>query len=253
MASEIQIILSDDVFRRARVIFADSVRAQGLPADVAFSAGSARADVMGESNVFVIGYVDARPAAVPDRVQRGNAGLPRLLSRAQGAPKLADFFADEITDVRNELDTWRIRRNEFMNQEKFFGAEETSRFLLNKIGTLEQRLTQLTGDVSSQELRVANLEGLSQKSGSDLEKELAFSMSQHVLQSGIVQNIKFELQKLNMRREELAQMYTEKHPELIAVEAQIADLHEDLKQQVDNAYRVEKVSLSEMKAREQAI
>jgi hypothetical protein len=72
-------------------------------------------------------------------------------------------------------------------------------------------------------------------------------MSQHVLQSGIVQNIKFELQKLNMRREELAQMYTEKHPELIAVEAQIADLHEDLKQQVDNAYRVEKVSLSEMK------
>ena len=83
-------------------------------------------------------------------MQRGNAGLPRLLSRAQGAPKLADFFADEITDVRNELDTWRIKRNEFMNQEKFFGAEETSRFPLNKIGTLEQRLTQLTGDVSSQ-------------------------------------------------------------------------------------------------------
>jgi len=140
-----------------------------------------------------------------------------------------------------------------MNDAKFFGAEETSRFQLNKIGTLETRLTQLNGDISSQELRVANLAELSKKSGVELEKELSFSMSQHVMQSGIVQNIKFELQKLNMRREELVTMYTDKHPELVAVNQQIADLHEDLKRQVDNAYKVEKVTLTELLSRQSGV
>ncbi|MCI0453053.1 MAG: Wzz/FepE/Etk N-terminal domain-containing protein, partial [Candidatus Latescibacteria bacterium] len=60
VASEIQVILSDDVFKRARILFADSARARGLAPDVKFNPGGARADVMGESNVFVIGYVDAR-------------------------------------------------------------------------------------------------------------------------------------------------------------------------------------------------
>ena len=94
-----------------------------------------------------------------------------------------------------------------------------------------------------------NLVQLSKWSGPELESELAFSATQHVLTSGIVQNIKFSLQQLNMQREALMQKYTDKHPDLVAVNQQIADLHADLKRQVENAYLVEKVSLSEMEAR----
>ncbi len=253
VASEIQIILSDEVFQRAKAVFADSARARSLPADVKFNPGSARADVIGESNVFVIGYVDPRREVCQIGCDAVTLAFRDYYRERKAPPKLTDFFVDEITDVRNELDTWRNKRNEFMNQEKFWGAEETSKFLLNKIGSLESRLSQLNGDVSSQELRVANLEAMSQKSGTALENELAFSVSVHVLQSSILQNIKFELQKLNMRREELSQMYTEKNPELMAVNQQIADLHQDLKQQVDNAYQVERATLIEMKARQVAV
>jgi uncharacterized protein involved in exopolysaccharide biosynthesis len=91
------------------------------------------------------------------------------------------------------------------------------------------------------------------RTGPEIEKELAFSMSPHVMQSTILQSIKFELQKLTLRREELSQMYTEKHPELLAIEQQIKDLREDLKRQVENAYKVEKVMLSEMQARRAAV
>ena len=252
VASEIQVILSDDVFKRARVIFADSARAQGLEG-VAFNPGGARADVIGESNVFVIGYVDARKEVCRLGCDAVTLAFRDYYRERKAPPKLADFFQDELSDVRTEIESWRTRRNQFMNDAKFFGAEETSRFQLNKIGTLETRLTQLNGDISSQELRVANLAELSKKSGVELEKELSFSMSQHVLQSGIVQNIKFELQKLNMRREELVTMYTDRHPELVAVNQQIADLHEDLKRQVDNAYKVEKVTLTEMQARQSGV
>lgn len=248
VASEIQVILSDDVFRRARLIFADSAQARGLSEDVAFNPGGARADVLGESNVFVIGYVDARRELCQIGCDAVTFAFRDYYRERKAPPLLTDFFSDEIADVRDELDTWRAKRNEFMNKEKFFGATETSGFLLGKIGHLEARLSQINGDVSSQELRVANLEALSQRTGVDLEKELAFSASSALL-SSIVQNIKFELQKLNGRREELSQMYTDRHPELAAVNQQIADLHADLKRQVDNAYRVEKVTLSEMRAR----
>jgi uncharacterized protein involved in exopolysaccharide biosynthesis len=235
VASEIQIILSDDVFKRAKVIFADSARSHGLPEEVAFNPGGARKELCR------IGC-DAVTLAFRDYYRERKA-----------PPKLADFFQGEITDVRSELDSWRIRRNDFMNREKFFGAEETSKFLLNRIAGLESRLSQLNGDVSSQEMRTANLETLSQKTGPELEQELAFSVSQHMLQSGIVGSIKFELQKLKLRREELMQMYTDKHPELLAISQQIDDLHADLKRQVVNSYRVEKVTLSEMQARRAAL
>jgi uncharacterized protein involved in exopolysaccharide biosynthesis len=50
---------------------------------------------------------------------------------------------------------------------------------------------------------------------------------------------------LNLKRDELAQKYTDKHPEVIAVDEQIARLHADLKQQVLNVYRIEKAGLEE--------
>ena len=249
VASVIQMILSEDVFNRAKVAFADSAKARSLPADWTFNPGSVRAAVIGESNVFTISYADVRK----DICQAGCAAATaafRDFYREHNAPvPIVDDIVQNLNDTRTDLEQWRERRNQFMNDEKFFGTQETSRFLLNKISALESKESSLNGDVTSQQLRVANLATLSQKTGTELEGELAFSVSQHVLQSGIVQNIKFSLQQLNLRKEELTQKYTDKHPDVIAVNAQIADLHRDLKVQVENAYRVEQVTLEEMLAR----
>jgi uncharacterized protein involved in exopolysaccharide biosynthesis len=253
VASEIQVILSDDVFTRARRAFTDSVEAGGLPADWTFNPGSVRADVIGESNVFVISYADVRRDVCTLGCNSVTLAFREYYRERKAPPVLTDFFVGELADTRAQLEVWRARRNEFLNQENFYGTEETSRFLLSKIGMLEQRLTQLNGDVTSQNLRVDNLAGLVQKTGPELESELAFTMSQNVLQSTIVQNIKFSLQQLNLRREELAQKYTEHHPELLSVNQQIADLHADLKKQVENAYSIEKVTLSEMTARRASV
>ena len=253
VASEIQVILSDDVFNLARQSFADSVKARGLPADWAFTPGSVRADVLGESNVFVIGYANTRREICELGCDAVTLAFRDYYRERKTPPMLTDFFVGELADVRAELDVWRARRNQFLNQEKFFGTEETSKFLLNKIGQLESRLTQLNGDVSSQNMRVENLRLLTGRSGPELESELAFSMSQNVLQSSIVQNIKFSLQQLKLRREELMQKYTDNHPELLAVNQQIADLQADLKRQVENAYALEKVTLGEMVARRASV
>jgi len=233
--------------------FADSVNTGRYPKDWVFNAGAVHSGVVGESNVFTISYSDPRPDICKLGCNVATDAFREFYRENNAPPPVSDYFVNQLNDTRAELVQAREERNRFMNDKKFFGADETSRFLLNKIGGLETNLSQLDGDVSSQKLRTDNLAMLSQKSGAELEKELSFSVSQHVLQSAVVQNIKFNLQQLNMTKEELTQKYTDKHPDVISVNAQIAELHENLKEEVENAYKVEKGSLEEAQAKRSAV
>ncbi|HET6462556.1 MAG TPA: Wzz/FepE/Etk N-terminal domain-containing protein [Candidatus Krumholzibacteria bacterium] len=253
VASVVQLILSEDVFAKARVAFADSVKTGRYPKDWVFNAGSVHSGVVGESNVFTISYSDSRPDVCRLGCNVATDAFREFYRENNAPPPVSDYFVNQLNDTRAELAQAREERNRFMNSNKFFGADETSRFLLNKIGGLEVNLSQLEGDVSSQKLRTDNLAMLTEKSGAELEKELSFSVSQHVLQSAVVQNIKFNLQQLNMTKEGLTQKYTDKHPDVISVNAQIAELHENLKEEVENAYKVEKGSLEEARAKRDAV
>jgi uncharacterized protein involved in exopolysaccharide biosynthesis len=253
VASVVQLILSEDVFAKARVAFADSVQTGRYPKDWTFNAGSVHSGVIGESNVFTISYSDPRPGICRLGCNVATAAFAAFYRESNSPPPVSDYFVNQLNDKRAELAQAREERNRFMNEKKFFGADETSRFLLTRIGGLETNLSTLEGDVSSQKLRTDNLAALTQKSGPDLEKDLSFSISQHVLQSAVVQNIKFNLQQLNMKKEELTQKYTDKHPDEIAVNAQIAELQDNLKEEVENAYKVEKGSLEEAVAKRDAV
>jgi len=248
-SSHIQVILSDAVFARANELFEDSVSVHGYPEDWQYSPGAVRADVVGESNAYVISYVDLFPDACQLGCGATTAAFKEFYEEVKSPPELQDFFAQELTSVREELDQWRTRRQNYLNEHKFYGTEATSRFLLNKIALLEANLSEVNGDISSMQIRVDNLGELRHKSGAELERELAFSTRHQPLQTSVVQRIKEQLQVKNIKRDELLQKYTEKHPELRAINDQIATLHDDLERQVDNAYRVDKESLDGIKAR----
>lgn len=253
VASVVQLILSEDVFSRARTAFADSIKTGRYPKDWAFNPGSVHSGVIGESNVFTISYADPRPAICRLGCNVVTGAFRDFYRESNSPPPVSDYFVHQLNDTRASLAQAREERNRFMNEKKFYGADETSRFLLNKIGALETSLTGLDGDVSSQKLRADNLGSLAEKSGPELEKQLAFSVSQHVLQNAVVQNIKFNLQQLNMKKEDLTQKYTDKHPDVIAVNAQIAELQDDLKEEVQNAYKVEKVTLEALEAKRSSV
>jgi uncharacterized protein involved in exopolysaccharide biosynthesis len=244
VSSQIEVILSEAVFGRAREIFADSLAARGLPSGWRFEPGYARADVRGESNVFTVSYINLNPRVAQLGCQAITASFQEYYRERRAPPALTDFFAEEIADVRADLDHWEKKRNEFLNQEKFFGMFEESRHLLSRIGSMEQKLVEINSDISVQVTRVDNLANLTQKSGKELENELALRMSAHFMQSSIIQTIKSNLQGLNMRRDDLLQKYTEKHPQIVAIDSQIEAMHDDLKREIENAYRIESQELS---------
>lgn len=246
VSSQIQVILSEDVFKEASRLFADSVATKGLPSQWKFQPGSVRADVLGESNAFVISYMNVNPDVCRLGCEVMTVAFQEYYRKRKTPPALADFFAQQISDTRAELDEWRQKRNDFLNREQFYGASETSRVLMGKMDGLEERLLDMDQRLRSQRMRVETLKTLASRSGEELEKELAFSASpEGVLTSAIVQNIKFQLLNLRMRQEDLVQKYTEKHPDVIALNQQIRDLHDDLKRQTENAYRMEKKTLAE--------
>jgi len=253
VSSHIQVILSEAVFHRASQLFADSVRTRGYPAEWVFNSGEVRADVIGESNAFYISYVDLNPAVCQLGCEVMTLAFRNYYREIKTPPALSDFFASELTDVRADLDEWRGRRQQFMNKEKFYGTRETSQFLLNRIGVLENQLVSINSSIIKQSVQVRTLRALRKKSGAKIERDLALINSQDALQSSSLQRIKYSLQSLHMQKEELAQKYTARHPEVVAVAEQIRLLHKDLEEEVDGSYRASAATLESLQARRRAV
>lgn len=243
ISSQIEVILSEAVYAMARQFFADSAAAFGVPDYAAFNPGSVRASAIGESNVLALRYTGFNP----DECKLGCAAITHAYAQyykqKKAPPELTDFFAREMQDIQVELAHWRQKKNEFLNKEKFFGMDEEGRFLLNKMGSLELQAANSSSDVAAQRAKVENLKTLSSLSADDLEEKLAMSVPPSILQSGIVVGIKNSLRMLRTKEEELKNKYTEKHPEMIALNEQIRDLLNSLKQEVLNIYKIEQATL----------
>jgi hypothetical protein len=112
VSSQIQVILSDDVFQRAGEMFADSVRAKGMDPALRFNPASVRADVVGESNVFVISYVNGNRSVCQLGCQVMTLAFQEYYKERKQPPELSDFFVAQIADVREELESWLSRRND---------------------------------------------------------------------------------------------------------------------------------------------
>lgn len=249
MSSQIEMVLSEAVFSRAREVFVDSAMARGVdPMMVQFNPGAVRANVVGESAAFTVVYSGLDPVECELGCLAMTEAYKDYFRQRTAPPEVNDYFASELDDVRTELEHWRTRKHAFLSQEQFFGLDDESRFQLNKLGQLEMRLSSLGADIVTQRLNVEKLAVLVELSPSELESEVSVSTSRAVLQSGIISNIKFRLQDLKIKREDLIRKYTEVHPEVVSVDNQIRELRLELKNQVDNMYDVESTYLRQIEA-----
>lgn len=246
VSSLLELILSDAVFERARAILADSVRATGDKPAGSFKGGSVRADVIGESNVFILSYVDPNPVFAQKACAAVTKSFQEYFKERTAPPALSDYFADEIHDVKTEFDFWREKKNEFLNKEMFFGADEEGRFLLSKLSNLEMQLYDFQNDYATQRLAVENLRALTTLTPEELENRISFTVSSNFVQSGIIANLKINLQSLRLRRETLLNEFTPKHPNVISMDNQIAEAQLALKQEIQNYFNLEMGKLSEL-------
>ncbi|MFH1755654.1 MAG: Wzz/FepE/Etk N-terminal domain-containing protein [Candidatus Latescibacterota bacterium] len=252
ISSQIEVILSEAVFSKARQIFSDTAAACDMPDYMKFNPGFVRADAIGESNVLAIRYTGFDPLECKLGCASVTQAYAEYYKQKKTPPELSDFFAREIKDIQTQLAHWRQKKNDFLNREKFFGMDEEGRFLLGKMSNLEMRASTINSEVSAQQSKVDNLQVLSKLSPEELENELTMSVPPSVLQSGIIINIKNSLRALRTEEEELKNKYTERHPKMVANYEQIRDLQESLKQEVENTFKIEKSNLQDILEQQRA-
>jgi polysaccharide biosynthesis transport protein len=144
MASDVAIVRSNPVIVRAREILA----AESPGHAPALIAGNVDADVMGKSNVITIGYEDADPK-VAQRVC--DALVRSYIDYRQNVLTLSypeGFFGRELAQVRKDLEDWTERRRRFANQSHVANAGDQTRSLLNNLGDLQRRRSELDAELS---------------------------------------------------------------------------------------------------------
>jgi len=246
VSSQIEVILSQSVFQRARRILADSAAVWGRNYAPLFNGGNVRADVIGESNVFVIRYTDPDPVMAQRACAAVTQAYGEYYRRRTAPPAISDFLAMQIEDIKGQLDHWLEKKREFMNRYVYLGMGEEGRFLLSKIGLLEAKLQDVEGEISKKRVNVENLKALLNLKPSEVESRLSFSTSNQYMQSGIISNIKYSIHNARLKREDLLSKYTSKHPEVVAADSEIADLQRLLKKEVVNYYNLESSQFAEL-------
>jgi tyrosine-protein kinase Etk/Wzc len=253
MSSQLEVILSETVFKEARRMFGDSLAARGLEGTRRFNGGSVRADVAGESNVIVIGYSGLDPVECELGCAAVTEAYIEYYKKATAPPQVDDFFDSEIDLALAELTEWRQKKSDFLNRQEYVGVREESSHQMYKLSRIEASLADVASELSAQGSRLEKLRDLIGLSSDELEQRFTAAATESPVQSRTFADIKSELQRLKTKREELLTLYTGKHPDVMAVDAQLADIRVQLKQEVENAYELGVAQYDEISAKHESL
>ncbi len=253
MSSQLEVILSEAVFSQARKVFADSLARRGMQGQRTFHGGAVRADVVGESNVVVISYSELDPLECELGCAAVTHAYVEYYLKNAAPPPVDDFFDSEIEQALNELTAWRQKKSEFLNREEYIGIQEEGSHQMYKLSRLETSLAEVSSDLSAQDSRVKKLKELVALGIDELDERFSTTATDSPVQSRVLADIWTELQQLRTKREELMTLYTEKHPDVMAIDNQITDLRHQLNQEVHNAYEVAVAQRDELAAKYQAL
>lgn len=249
MSSQLEVVLSEAVFSGARKIFADSLAARGLQGTRTFNTGAVRADVVGESNVIAISYEGLEPLECEFGCAAVTQAYLTYYEKETAPPPVDDFFNSEIDNALGELTQWRQQKSEFLQREDWTGAEGEGDGVMYKLSRIEASVADVASDLSAQQARVDKLKIFVNLPADELDQRLSATTTDSPVQSQALGAIRFELQRLKTKREELLTRYTERHPDVMSVDNQIADLKKQLKQEVQNAYELAVSEYDELSAK----
>ncbi|MGH7742495.1 MAG: hypothetical protein ACRENS_10795, partial [Candidatus Eiseniibacteriota bacterium] len=165
LASEIEVAKSDAVLLRARALL-KAEAGDRRPLDI--DEKQVDAQVIGKSTVVAIAYQDRDPKVaqkVCDALLRAYIDY-RENTLSLTYPK--GFFEGEIGKVRHELDEWMEHRRAFADSNHLADAGEQVRSLLNVVGDLGLRRSELSAELSQAQSTLDMMKRLSVRPDIDL-------------------------------------------------------------------------------------
>lgn len=166
LGSEVQLAKSQSVLDLAeRTLTAQTAAGQPV---VKLDPKKVDAEVIGKSNVLAIAYVDADPKVarrVCDALLRAYVEF-RQNDLALAYPR--EFFDRERQEVETDLNHWTELRRRFANSEEIYDIGEQQRSLINQVGVLESRRSDVAADLAEARAEWEQMQQLSSSQDVDL-------------------------------------------------------------------------------------
>ena len=240
LASEIEVAKSDAVLLRARALLASEAGKKGPPL---LDPGQVDAQVIGKSTVVAIAYQDRNPE-VAQKVC--DALLRAYIDYRQNTLSLTypkGFFESEISKVRGDLDGWMERRRVFINQYHLADAGEQVRSMLNVVGDLERRRSELSTNVAQAQTTLEMMKKLSERPDIDLP-------SLYEASGGVdaIVEIKRKVLDQEGRVAVLRERYRDDAPEVVSALETLKTLRDLMQTEVENRVDVSQARIASLQA-----
>lgn len=242
LASEVEVIRSVPVTLRAQQLL-DEQAAEGQ-SRLALAAGQVDAQVKGESNVILIGYVDADPsvaqracdavvtAYVEHRLKTLNLAYPR------------QFFENEIAKVTGDLERYMEMRRNFTRGTGAYAIQEQTRSSIAYLTTLRQRQSELEADLQEARSYLTQLEAFAANPALE-----APTFGQGANEQVLV-DLKLKIVSQETRLAQLRERYRDDSPDVTNALATLDALRGLLAREVDSRVQVARARITALESRQ---
>ncbi len=231
IASQIELVKSYVVIQRARELM-PQYYPEGYQPSETIEESRTGAGVISTSNVIWITYNSSDPVFCEVAVNAIINAYKEYYHKFRTPPEMDDFFDSEINSIKEEIDYWLDRREKIYKEWDIIDIESQRRNLVQRLNSYRSELDEL--DQSIEEKR-AIIEQLEQLKEAGLEEILAASsvFAESMLEQRVVENLRTQLQKLELEESRLATSYTDENRELVRVRKQIDDIGTMLTEEIE--------------------
>jgi len=247
--SEIETIQSAQVVSLAQEILdeASVLDSSGQPMKI--KAGNVTAKTTGKSAVMYISYRSSDPVTA----QEGAAAVTRAYTdfrlQVRGVPLVDEFFREEISGLREQLDEWEQERAQFMNDESVVRISDERINLLAIRQQADVDLNRTRATLAEQEAKVEVLRNRL-ISGNDELELYAFTDGQD--NDDILTRLRTEVVVERSNLYDATSQYTDDHPRVQALRDQLALVEDDLRREVRRYIGHLEARVEVLQAREEA-
>ena len=162
-------------------------------------------------------------------------------------PRQADaFFAERIQETKARLDSLEEALVAFQKEHGIISYDQQQSMALDRIGTFDQRLSEIKTRIIAQQSRLAQLRSFLKDSTGALP-------GREVADYPLVMQLRQRLVDLRLRRADLLRRYKPTYSEVKLVEKEIQQTQEELRDQVAELVQLEEGSLRALQAEARAL
>jgi uncharacterized protein involved in exopolysaccharide biosynthesis len=246
VATELQIAESRPVIDAAQKILDDQAEQEGTE-PIEIEAVNVLSRLLGESNVVGIEYmslIESEVRPVADALAEAYIAYHRQLF---ALPDATAFFDDRVVVAEEKLNNLTLKRQNVQEQGKITRLEAQQDNLVAQIRSARDWMIRRESDYAEAEMEVIEAKRLL----ADDKVDIPFDVKSGGGGTGALQTLyQLKNRKLDLVRERanLLTQYTEQHPNVIAVNEQIAMLDDDLRQEVNETVHTMEANLSSKRA-----